>query len=705
MVPVAPYTPSNLTVTPASGTELDLAWREPYSAVTNYNILQLNNGSYGQIAQVPGTSTFYNVTGLNSGGTYSFEVVAANSAGNSAATAPVSGTTPVAPINVSNLNFSNLTTTSVSITWTNNASNATGIDIVRQLESNNSKYLATLSTTATEYDDSGLLPGAAYDYEVTPINLAGPAPGMDIVIETIPTAPSTPTISSAGASITLNWAPYGHAVSQWNIYRGTAAGGESAIAYRTGVTTNSFTDTGLTPGVSYYYTITAVDAGGEGAQSTEVHAAIPSAVAVVLTGPVNYIRLDSDGAMDVYPNTTGTGTPVQYLASSVTVNGTSAASNLIIDFSAGDPLPASGLTANGSTGGMNLTIIGSSGNDTLSVNSTAASFNSTIPINYSNVNLISFNGGLGSDVLTQNAGAAPLNFAGTTLSDTLTINSGTYTFPAPTAGAGIVPVALGTLNIAAGANAVVANAVSHADRDVLQLSAISIAGSAGNWLGTLDLGGNDLDLGTGGLTVASSLAAQGYQSGTWSGKGITSSLAQSDTTHLTALGVILNSTGTAALYGNGSALGPFDGLNPPATDVLIKYTYYGDTNLDGKIDGSDYSRLDSGFLTSKTGWYNGDLNFDSAIDGSDYTLMDNAFNTQRAALSATVAAQVSNTVTRTAAAAKSASQLVGSGTIISMSAPFDISSPPIRSVESWLFDAQSSSDSMHDARTRLTLLE
>jgi hypothetical protein len=37
----APYTPATLTVTPASGTELDLAWTEPYSSVTTFNILKL----------------------------------------------------------------------------------------------------------------------------------------------------------------------------------------------------------------------------------------------------------------------------------------------------------------------------------------------------------------------------------------------------------------------------------------------------------------------------------------------------------------------------------------------------------------------------------------------------------------------------------------------------------------------------------------
>ena len=64
--------------------------------------------------------------------------------------------------------------------------------------------------------------------------------------------------------------------------------------------------------------------------------------------------------------------------------------------------------------------------------------------------------------------------------------------------------------------------------------------------------------------------------------------------------------------------------------MLVRYTYYGDANLDGKVDGGDYSRIDNGYLQQLTGWYNGDFNYDNAIDGSDYTLIDNAFNTQGA---------------------------------------------------------------------------
>ena len=56
----------------------------------------------------------------------------------------------------------------------------------------------------------------------------------------------------------------------------------------------------------------------------------------------------------------------------------------------------------------------------------------------------------------------------------------------------------------------------------------------------------------------------------------------------------------------------------------MKFTYVGDTNLDGKVDGTDYSRIDNGYLMNLTGWANGDFNFSGNVDGSDYLLIDNA---------------------------------------------------------------------------------
>jgi uncharacterized delta-60 repeat protein len=157
---------------------------------------------------------------------------------------------------------------------------------------------------------------------------------------------------------------------------------------------------------------------------------------------------------------------------------------------------------------------------------------------------------------------------------------------------------------------------------VLDTSGLTLSGSAGAWTGTLDLGSSDMIVHNGNLTTLTSQIASGYNNGLWNGSGIESSGAASDPTHLTALGILANNNGGTALYST------FDGQTAVSTDILIKNTLYGDANLDGHVDGSDYSLIDNGYLTHATGWSNGDFNYDGVIDGSDYTLIDNAFNTQ-----------------------------------------------------------------------------
>ena len=159
---------------------------------------------------------------------------------------------------------------------------------------------------------------------------------------------------------------------------------------------------------------------------------------------------------------------------------------------------------------------------------------------------------------------------------------------------------------------------------VLVTGPLVFAGYTGRWQGRLDLGANDLIVRGGSLSAVASQAAQGFAGGTWNGSGgIVSSAAASNLQRLTAVGVIQNNTSTgAALYTT------FDGEAVSATDVLARYTVYGDANLDGAVTAADYTRLDAGFVTGRTGWFNGDFNYDGAVDGSDYALADNAFNRQ-----------------------------------------------------------------------------
>ncbi|MCY2955065.1 MAG: carbohydrate-binding protein [Planctomycetota bacterium] len=78
----------------------------------------------------------------------------------------------------------------------------------------------------------------------------------------------------------------------------------------------------------------------------------------------------------------------------------------------------------------------------------------------------------------------------------------------------------------------------------------------------------------------------------------------------------------------------FAGQSVLVTDVLVKYTWDGDANLDGLINADDYFQIDSGFITQKGGWYNGDFNYDNTVNADDYFLIDSAFIGQSGPLAA-----------------------------------------------------------------------
>jgi hypothetical protein len=103
--------------------------------------------------------------------------------------------------------------------------------------------------------------------------------------------------------------------------------------------------------------------------------------------------------------------------------------------------------------------------------------------------------------------------------------------------------------------------------------------------------------------------------GHWNGStGILSTTAHGDTNFLTTLG-----------YRKGDGT-PFDGVNTTTNDTLVKYTYLGDADLNGIVNGADYQLIDSGLGAHASGWSSGDFNYDGVINGTDYSLIDNTFN-------------------------------------------------------------------------------
>ena len=72
---------------------------------------------------------------------------------------------------------------------------------------------------------------------------------------------------AATQSIDLSWGQPA-LPDTYDIYRGTSPGEETL--YQTGITTNSYSDTGVTPGVRYYYRIQAINGPDSGPLTDEI---------------------------------------------------------------------------------------------------------------------------------------------------------------------------------------------------------------------------------------------------------------------------------------------------------------------------------------------------------------------------------------------------------------------------------------------------
>jgi len=87
-------------------------------------------------------------------------------------------------------------------------------------------------------------------------------------------------------------------------------------------------------------------------------------------------------------------------------------------------------------------------------------------------------------------------------------------------------------------------------------------------------------------------------------------------------------------YPNNPNLTLFAGQTIQKGDVLLKYVYFGDANMDGVVNADDYHLIDKAFIVQPGGWYNGDFNYDGVINADDYFLIDRAFLCQSGPLAA-----------------------------------------------------------------------
>ncbi|HEX9043810.1 MAG TPA: fibronectin type III domain-containing protein [Candidatus Limnocylindrales bacterium] len=124
-------------------------------------------------------------------------------------------------------------------------------------------------------------------------------PGCGSPASSAPSAPQALTATAGNGQVALSWsAPSsngGSAVTSYSVYRGTSSGGESTTPIATVTTGTTYTDTGLTNGTTYYYTVAATNSSGTGSTSNEASATPTAPVGATVPGAPSLSAATANG--------------------------------------------------------------------------------------------------------------------------------------------------------------------------------------------------------------------------------------------------------------------------------------------------------------------------------------------------------------------------------------------------------------------------
>ena len=189
-----PSTPSGLTATAVSTSQINLGWTASTdnTGVTGYRVERCQGAgctNFVEVATPSGTS--FNNTGLNAATTYRYQVRAVDAAANLSGYSTVaSATTPVAPDTQppsvpTGLTATGVSTSQINLGWAASTDNTgvTGYRVERCQGAGCTNFVEVATPSGTSFNNTGLNAATTYRYQVRAVDAAGNLSGYSSIAD------------------------------------------------------------------------------------------------------------------------------------------------------------------------------------------------------------------------------------------------------------------------------------------------------------------------------------------------------------------------------------------------------------------------------------------------------------------------------------------------------------------------------------------
>ncbi len=278
----SPDAPTNLNASAVSSTQIALAWQDNADNESGFKIERhAGDNNFVEVASVGQNVTSFTDVSLTPGTSYTYRVLAYNSAGESGFSNESSATTdapPPPPDAPSNLAAAANGSTEIDLSWNDNANDEDGFKIERHAGDGNFAEVAQLGANVTSFNDAGLDGGVTYTYRIFAFNFSGNSGFSNEVSATTdapPPPPATPTglvaTTFSSSSIGLDWNDNSSNETGFRIERHSGDGNFAEIV-QVGPGATSYDDLGLSAAVTYTYRVFAFNGSGDSNPSNEASA-------------------------------------------------------------------------------------------------------------------------------------------------------------------------------------------------------------------------------------------------------------------------------------------------------------------------------------------------------------------------------------------------------------------------------------------------